>query len=209
MYKPAHKLFKVASIELVAICNVACIVCFFFLFTSKFRANEAAVKPLICDLPIPYFYMPSDTITLTKSGIVFNLHDKGICDQVLSNMSDLYRISFTDQEKSTFKNSGLVRVRMNELKSYLDNSDQHLTDLTKLKISANSDCKELSDWIYQLRLVARSSLGTDARITVKIDKNVPANNWQQVGAILKKQKINSFRLITDTGIITIKSNQLH
>ena len=84
---------------------------------------------------------------------------------LLNNMGQKYGMTFTDKEKAAFANIESVGVPMNQLKGFLDLSDDDRKAFkSKTGIPMDSTKKELIDWVQQSLAV-----NPDYKLAVKGD----------------------------------------
>ena len=113
-------------------------------------------------------------------------------------MSDLYHIPFSNAEIEKFVSSPIIGASFCELKEYDDKYMDWVGNINRPGIPCDSVKSELFDWIKQSRLTDRALNSKELRIIIKADKSVEYPIIKQVIAILQKQKVNKFSLLTDT-----------
>ena len=189
--------FKNMTVDMTAMCDVAFLLLVFFVLTARFKPYE----PMKISLPAYTNRIADDfennngIIYIADGKVMFEIADEKLRKQTLLAMGNKYHISFSVGEQELFIKSPVIGASISQLKQY----DQHYLDF-----SANENRPgityggELYNWIREARVADRAINDKDLRIIIKADKSQGYPVIKQVVAILQKQNINKFSLLTDT-----------
>ncbi|MEY2829802.1 MAG: hypothetical protein RIQ33_1660 [Bacteroidota bacterium] len=195
---------KSTALDMTAMCDVAFLLLTFFMLTTQFRPPE----PLTVDIPssivsIPIPNKDMAVISIGKDGRVFlDVDQQQVRVQALNMMAEKYNIKFTDAEKVVFSNIGPFGAPMNNMKTLLSADPTSRDEIAGkmpgigLDTTENFSKCELFDWVYRLRSVKQSS-DTKLRFAIKGDMKTQYPAVKTVIAILQKQNVNQFSLITN------------
>lgn len=162
-------------VDMTAMCDVAWLLLTFFILTTTFKKPDVEqIKP---PSSISEKLMPDAslmTIDATPDGrFYFQPVENGSERlQLLDKMGEKYGMAFTDPEKNAFVKSQSIGVPMNQLKSYLDLSEDEQKDFKSTTgIPMDSTKKELIDWVEQsLAVNPEYKLAIKGDVTTKYPK---------------------------------------
>lgn len=187
---------KSTLIDMTAMCDVAFLLLTFFMLTTNFKSDES----VIVDTPssISEIKLPDTdilNITITKEGkVFFSIDNKNFArERLLARISEKYpELQFDAAEEKAFALTGSVGVPLNQLKGYLDLSENDRKMYDQPGIPVDSSNNELGTWIMQGRLS-----NPNVRITIDGDKDCPWPIVKKVMDTLQDKNVNKFNLITD------------
>jgi len=197
MYKPKHKYIKTTSFSISAGLNVVLVV-ICYVFISSIKAN---ISFDCYDCGVPFVIknnQPPLVINIKKDKVTLEIPGEVIRKVTLDEIEKLYNISFSDEEKVAFKQTGIVGVPLSDFKTrifdhYLDNKGSEIPG-----IPCRADNTELFDWIMKARIADAAINQRALTITIKADSSSSNNTLKQVEATLLKQQVQWFNLITGT-----------
>jgi hypothetical protein len=115
---------------------------------------------------------------------------------MLEEVGKMYSITFTPEEKKVFVTLPTFGVPIANLKSFLALDPEQMKKYPQPGIPTDSVSNQLFNWIKQARLADRALKSKDLRVTIKCDSKEAYPTVGRVIAILQKQKVNKFSLIT-------------
>ncbi len=188
---------KSTATDMTAMCDVAFLLLTFFIMTSKFKADD----PVPVDIPSfsKTVVLPEDniaTITIGKGEVFFGVEGVPVRKLMLEEMGKLYKITFTPQEIAVFASTATLGVPMSQLKTFLSADETQLKSFKQTGIPTDSVSNELFNWIREARKADLALTGKALRVTIKGDSKEEYPTIKRVIAILQKQKVNKFSLIT-------------
>jgi biopolymer transport protein ExbD len=184
---------KSTSVDMTAMTDVAFLLLTFFMLATKFKPDE----PVIVDTPssISEIKLPDvDIMMITidkENRVFFGIDGQQKRAEMLDKMAAKYQMSFTDKEKQEFSLLSTFGVPMAQLKQFLAIPP---ADRNKTKVSgipSDSLNNELSDWVWNARIVNNS-----IRVAVKGDQNTSYPVVKQVMNTLQERNVNRFNFIT-------------
>jgi biopolymer transport protein ExbD len=195
---PRVKIARKSTVtDMTAMCDVAFLLLTFFIMTAKFKAEDPV------PVAIPAFsktvLLPDDNIgklTVGSGKVFFGVDGEKVRGAMLDEVGKLYSITFTPQEKAMFVTLPQFGVPINQLKAYLNTEPDKMKNFPQPGIPTDSVSNELFNWIKQARIADRALFSKDLRITIKGDSRQEYPTIGRVIAILQKQKVNKFSLIT-------------
>ncbi len=192
----AHIKRKSTAIDMTAMCDMAFLLLTFFILTSKPKTED--LVPV--DLPgsSVLIKLPDDVATLTigQKKVFFGIEGEAIRTQTLESVGQKYNITFTPTEKSTFSKLPSFGVPIANMKQFLDMDPDKRKAFTQPGIPTDSVSNELFNWIIDARRSAKALANKELRISIKGDSKEEYPTLKKVIAILQKQKVNKFSLIT-------------
>ncbi len=189
---------KSTSIDMTAMCDVAFLLLTFFILTAKPKVED----PVPVDTPgsASQVLLPeSDIATLTIGGkgkVFFGVEGFEVRKQLLQRMGDKYKVAFTPKEIERFAVMPSIGVPMSLAKQYINLDGDQRKEYKAPGIPTDSVSNELFNWIKEARIVNRNISGKELRITIKGDSKEEYPTIQRIIAILQKQEVNKFSLIT-------------
>ncbi|QEC76215.1 ExbD/TolR family protein [Mucilaginibacter ginsenosidivorax] len=191
---------KSTAIDMTAMCDVAFLLLTFFILTAKPKTED----PVPIDIPKSSIQQPvpeSDfgTVSVGSQKAFFGVEGTDIRKALLTQMGDIYKITFTPEEQNRFSTITSVGVPMNQLKQFIALSADQQKKFVAPGIPRDSVSNELFNWIREARKATVALHNTQMRIAIKGDSKEEYPVIKDVVGILQKQKVNKFSLITDLG----------
>lgn len=168
----------------------------FFMLTTKFRPDE----PVLVDQPSSVSQIPlpdNNVIMLTidaKGRVFFNVDKQQTRAAILDKLADFYKLTFDEKEKKKFTVLSSIGLPINQLKQYLNVSDEDRKKMNEASpgIPIDSLNNELGIWINSARKSAPLF-----SLAIKGDKDADIPTIKRVISILQDNKANRFALITN------------
>ncbi|WP_158829643.1 ExbD/TolR family protein [Mucilaginibacter lacusdianchii] len=187
---------KSTAIDMTAMCDVAFLLLTFFIMTSKPRIED----PVPVDTPgaAEEQTLPEKDIAIITVGsgkAFFNMEGAEARKELLVQMGEKYKIGFTPTEAKAFTTVDNVTVPIAQLKQYLAASSEERKQMNP-GIPTDSVSNELYNWIHEARVVTKNMYDKELRVSIKGDSKEEYPTMQRIIAILQKQKVNKFSLIT-------------
>ena len=184
---------KSTSVDMTAMTDVAFLLLTFFMLATKFKPDE----PVIVDTPssISEIKLPDvDMMMITidkENRVFFGIDGQQKRVELLDKMAAKYQLTFTDKEKQEFSLLSTFGVPIAQLKQFLsiEPADRNKTRVSG--IPSDSLNNELSDWVWNARLV-----NNNIRVAVKGDQSTSYQTVKQVMNTLQDRKVNRFNFIT-------------
>jgi biopolymer transport protein ExbD len=184
---------KSTLVDMTAMCDVAFLLLTFFMLTANFKADDAVIVDMpasISDIKLPDVNIMN--ITIDKNGsIFFGVDGQFNRVRLLKNMSERYKIQFTDEETNQFALIQSFGLPINKLKSFLDLTPMERAKIKQPGIPCDSVKNELADWVIMGRIA-----NPKYRIAINGDKVVKFPIVKNVMNTLQDKKVNKFNLIT-------------
>jgi biopolymer transport protein ExbD len=190
---------KSTAIDMTAMCDVAFLLLTFFILTAKPRTDD----PVPIDMPSSTMKIQlpeSDLATLTvgQKKIFFGVEGYEIRKEVLKQMGDKYKISFTQDETNRFAALPTFGVPISSLKQFLALSGDEKKHYVQPGIPIDTTAtNELFDWVRTSRVVTANLDQKEMRLAIKGDSKEEYPTIATIIKVLQKQKINKFALITN------------
>ncbi len=184
---------KSTSVDMTAMTDVAFLLLTFFMLATKFKPDE----PVIVDTPssISEIKLPeSDIILITidkDDRVFFGVDGQPTRETVLKRMAEKYKITFTEKQIKEFSLMSTFGVPIAQLPQLLDMKSEDRLKAPQSGIPCDSLNNELSDWVWQTRLVNKN-----VRIAVKGDRETNYPVVKKVIATLQERNVNRFNFIT-------------
>ncbi|RYE19157.1 MAG: biopolymer transporter ExbD [Sphingobacteriaceae bacterium] len=192
----AHIKRKSTAIDMTAMCDVAFLLLTFFILTSKFKTED--LVPV--DLPgsSVVIKLPDDVATLTigEGKVYFGVEGEAIRAQALENVGQKYNITFTPAEKATFATLPSFGVPIGTMKQFLNLDPDKRKEYKQPGIPTDSVSNELFNWVRESRVAAKMLVNKELRISIKGDSKEEYPTIKKIIAVLQKQEVNKFSLIT-------------
>jgi biopolymer transport protein ExbD len=189
---------KSTAIDMTAMCDVAFLLLTFFILTAKPKAED----PVPVDTPgsSTEITLPEKDVailTVGKGKVFFGIEDPKIRTELLLQMGEKYNLTFTPTEAKSFSNMQSIGVPMAQLKQFLAIDPDKRKEFPQAGIPTDSVSNELFNWVREARVVSKNLHNdADLRISVKGDSKEEYPTIQRIIAILQKQKVDKFSLIT-------------
>jgi len=188
---------KSTATDMTAMCDVAFLLLTFFILTSKFRTED----PVPVDIPgyTKTILLPEEnvaTLTIGSSKVFFGVEGIPIRKQMLEEVGKIYSINFTPEEEAVFEVLPEFGMPVSQLKSYLDLDPDARKKFVQPGIPTDSVSNQLFNWVREARKADVAINEKALLIAIKGDSKQEYPTIKTVIAILQKQKVNKFSLIT-------------
>ena len=189
---------KSTALDMTAMCDVAFLLLTFFILTAKLRQED----PLHVDVPpsTTVQIVPDDniaTLSVGKGKIFFGIEGTDIRRALLEEMGKKYNMTFTPDEYKKFAVVPTFGVPIAQLKQYLAMDEEARKKLDQPGIPVDTTTNnELTNWIYEARIVTRNLKNQELRFAIKGDAKDEYPAYKKVVDALQRQAINKFSLIT-------------
>jgi biopolymer transport protein ExbD len=191
---------KSTAIDMTAMCDVAFLLLTFFILTAKPKTED----PVPIDIPRSSIQQPVPeadfaTISVGSQKAFFGVEGTDIRKQTLTQMGEIYKVSFTPEELNRFSTMTSVGVPFNQMKQFIALSADQQKKYVQPGIPRDSVSNELFNWIREARKATVALHNVQLRVAIKGDSKEAYPVIKDVVGILQKQKVNKFSLITDLG----------
>ncbi len=193
---------KSTAIDMTAMCDVAFLLLTFFILTATARQPE----PLPVDTPASTVTIKQPdagigTITIGQKKVFFGIKDQNVRVKLLENMSGIYKIPFTNEEKKRFSLMESFGVPIGQLKQIIAmDATQRIKvgqpGIPTDSVKTTNQPSELHQWIYQARIATKQISGSDMRVSIKGDQREEYPTIKKIIDMLQAQNMNKFSLIT-------------
>ncbi|RYZ95681.1 MAG: biopolymer transporter ExbD [Sphingobacteriaceae bacterium] len=188
---------KSTSIDMTAMCDVAFLLLTFFILTAKPRVED----PVPVDVPgsIKEIPIPDDgllVLTIGEKKVFFTVDGNDVRKAVLQQMGEKYGVQFTPEESEKFAVLPVFGVPIRQLKGFLALDADQKKSFQQTGIPRDSVSDELYNWVRESRLAAKALHNQELRVSIKGDSKEEYPTIKDVIAILQRQKVNKFSLIT-------------
>lgn len=184
---------KSTSVDMTAMTDVAFLLLTFFMLATQFRPDEPVqvlTPASVAEIPLPDVDVMLITIS-NDNRVFFDLQGEHYKYTLLEKMGKKYSIEFTDDEKKKFSNMSSFGLPIAQLKQYINLAPEKRAGVVSAGIPCDSLHNELSDWVWQSRLVNNSF-----RVAIKGDRDVSYPTIKQVINTLQEKDVNRFNFIT-------------
>ncbi|MFP5080737.1 ExbD/TolR family protein [Pedobacter sp. JCM 36344] len=192
---------KSTAIDMTAMCDVSFLLLTFFILTATARQPD----PLEVTIPTSTykFKVPDVDIAILSIGkgkVFYEVVGKDVKMATLDKMGERYNIKFTPEQRERFGVIGAFGVPMANLPGFIDMSGDERSKYLDASIGIPTDSvnNQLSEWLLQSRNSVAELHQTQMRVTLRGDGQEEYSVVKKIIAILQKQKINKFSLITST-----------
>ncbi|WP_448701716.1 ExbD/TolR family protein [Mucilaginibacter sp. AW1-3] len=191
---------KSTATDMTAMCDVAFLLLTFFIMTSKFKADDPV--PVAIPSYTKTVVLPEEntaTLTVGKGKVFFSVDGDKIRASMLEQVGQLYSITFTPEEKAMFVTLPTFGMPIANLKGYLQqliNDPEKAKTIQQPGIPLDTVSNELFNWVREARKADVALNGKALLISIKGDKKEEYPTIGKIIAILQKQKVNKFSLIT-------------
>jgi biopolymer transport protein ExbD len=197
---PRVKIARKSTVtDMTAMCDVAFLLLTFFIMTAKFKQEDPV--PVAIPAYSKTVVLPEDniaTITIGKDRVFFGVEGVNIRKMTLEEVGKMYNTTFTPAESQVFSTLPTIGVPIGGLKAFLALEPEQMKKYTQPGIPIDSVSNELFNWIHKAREADKVLNNQALRITIKCDSKEEYPTVGKVIAILQKQKVNKFSLITTT-----------
>ena len=190
---------KSTLIDMTAMCDVSFLLLTFFMLTTQFRPDE----PVVVDTPssISETKLPDGgvvLISMDKDGKIFySMTGKPTRAAILSKMSSIYNIPFTDKQAKTFVNMESFGVPINELPALLDLDTETRKQYKQNGIPVDTSNNQLANWVETAFQAYSEEKGTIPIIAIKGDNKANFPATKKLIDALQAKNFNTFNFITD------------
>jgi len=192
---------KSTAIDMTAMCDVAFLLLTFFILTAKPKIDDpshATVPPSTSYVPVADANMI--TISVGTDKAFFSVTEQDVRRESLTEMGSKYGYNFTPAEQQRFAITPIFGVPMSQLKSFLDTDPAQLKNFPQAGIptgdSTNVNNNELYAWIHTARQAEIALHSKILNVSIKADRAEAYPEISKVIAILGKQGLFKFDLIT-------------
>jgi biopolymer transport protein ExbD len=191
---------KSTATDMTAMCDVAFLLLTFFIMTSKFKADDPV--PVAIPSYTKTIVLPEEnnaTLTVGKGKVFLSVDGDKIRAMMLEEVGKIYNVTFTPEEKSMFVTLPTFGMPVNQLKPYLQeliSNPDRAKSIVQPGIPTDSVSNELFNWVKQARTADVVLNHKALLISIKGDKKEEYPTIGRIIAILQKQKVNKFSLIT-------------
>jgi len=186
--------------DMTAMCDVAFLLLTFFIMTAKFKQEDPV--PVAIPAYTHTVVLPEDhvaTLTIGKDKVFFGVEGVNIRGTMLDEVGKIYSQSFTPEEKKMFMTLPTFGVPIGNLKQFLDLEPEQMKKYPQPGIPVDTtNNSQLFNWVREARKADVALSGKALRITIKCDSKEAYPTVGKVIAMLQKQKVNKFSLITAT-----------
>jgi len=198
---PRVKIARKSTVtDMTAMCDVAFLLLTFFIMTAKFKQEDPV--PIAIPAYSKTVVLPEDhiaTLTIGKDKVFFGVEGVNVRALMLDEVGKLYSTSFTPAEKKVFMTLPTFGLPISQLKQYLDlNDPDQMKKYPQPGIPTDSVSNQLFNWIREARKADLALNGAPMRVTIKCDSKEAYPTVGRVIAILQKQKLDRFSLVTAT-----------
>ncbi len=192
----AHIKRKSTAIDMTAMCDMAFLLLTFFILTSKFKTED--LVPVDIPGSSVTIKVPDDVATLTigQGKVFLGMEGESIRRQTLESIGQKYNVTFTPAEKAVFETLPSFGVPIASMKQFLNMTPDQRKELKQPGIPTDSVSNELFNWVREARVSAKMLVNKELRISIKGDSKEEYPTIKKIIAILQKQKVNKFSLIT-------------
>lgn len=188
---------KSTALDMTAMCDVAFLLLTFFILSAKPRVED----PVTVDIPGSVKEMPLPEegvaiITIGQKKAFFSVEGTEIRKMALQQMGEKYGVQFTPQETEKFAVLPVVGVPIQTLKQFLALDPEQRSKYKQPGIPRDSVSDQLFNWIRESRIAAKASQNLELRVSIKGDAKEEYPTIKEVIAILQRQEVNKFSLIT-------------
>lgn len=182
-------------VDMTAMTDVSFLLLTFFILTAQFAKPD--VETITAPSSISEKLLPDAslmTILSTTDGRFYFTPVENGTERIalLEKMGEKYGMKFTDQEKATFSKVQSIGVPMNQLKGYLDLSEEDRKAFKKAPgIPMDSTNKQLTDWVQQ-----SLTINPDYKLAIKGDVNTKYPKVKELFEGLRDIDFLKFWLIT-------------
>lgn len=186
---------KSTAVDMTAMCDVAFLLLTFFMLTSNFTSKEPvqiSTPSSISEIKIPETNIM--VLLIDKDGkVFFGVDNQDRRMELLQQMGDLYKTTFTKAEQKTFGTINSFGIPMSKMKSFLNlPPEERDSKNNAIGIPCDSLNNELKDWVQNTRSIG----GKDVRIAIKADASTPYPIIKKVMNTLQDLRENRYNLIT-------------
>jgi biopolymer transport protein ExbD len=190
---------KSPKIDMTPLVDLFSLLLTFFMLTSSFRPQEAAV----IDTPSSVSEKVSPdkniiTILIDKNDKVFFNLDNGkdsstlFRKDVLLSVGKQYNVNFTDEEALRFSKLASFGMPILNMKKWINSKDSKESDKLQTGIPIDSTDNQLAMWVRFTRLS-----NPNAEVAIKGDGDSDFKTVKKVMDILQDNKVNKFNLTTN------------
>ena len=190
---------KSPKIDMTPLVDLFSLLLTFFMLTSSFRPQEAAV----IDTPSSISEKVSPdkniiTILVDKDNKVFYNLDNGkdsstsFRKDVLLSVGKQYNVTFTPDEATRFSKLASFGMPILNMKKWINAKDSKESDKLQIGIPMDSTDNQLAMWVRFTRLS-----NPNAEVAIKGDGNADFKTVKKIMDILQDNKVNKFNLTTN------------
>lgn len=188
---------KSTAIDMTAMCDVAFLLLTFFILTSKFKTED----PVPVDIPASTtkIKLPESeiaTITIGDGKVFFGVEGFEVRKNMLVEVGKRFNITFNRQELERFAVINSFGLPIGNMKEFINMEPELRAEIKQPGIPTDSLDNQLHEWIIEARRATKRLSNKELRLSIKGDSKEEYPTIKRVIAILQKQKVNKFSLIT-------------
>ena len=190
---------KSTLIDMTAMCDVSFLLLTFFMLTTQFKPDE----PVVVDTPasISETKLMDDgviTLTMTKEGkIFFSMPGQNTRTAILEDMSQRYKVPFTDEQIKTFAKMESFGVPVAQLPALLDLTPEQRKTFDQPGIPMDTSKNELVGWVEASMIAYSAEKDEKPKIAIKGDGKAEYPSVKKLIDALQAKNFNTFYFITD------------
>jgi biopolymer transport protein ExbD len=197
---PRIKVKRTSTVtDMTAMCDVASLLLTFFILTATARQPE----PLAVSTPSSTYEtkVPATNnaiLTIGRGEVFFEVAGNKVRERTLELMGDMYKVTFTPEEKVRFSVISSFGVPFKDLKAFIAMSgSDRMKKGVQTGIPTDSTDNQLNNWVLNARKANVEVNGEQMKLSIKGDAQEEYPTVKKVIDVLQKQHLNKFLLVTN------------
>ena len=197
---PRIKVKRTSTVtDMTAMCDVASLLLTFFILTATARQPE----PLAVSTPSSTYEtkVPATNnaiLTIGRGEVFFEVAGNKVRERTLELMGDMYKVTFTPEEKLRFSVISTFGVPFKDLKAFIAMSgSDRMKKGVQTGIPTDSTDNQLNNWVLNARKANVEINGEQMKLSIKGDAQEEYPTVKKVIDVLQKQHLNKFLLVTN------------
>lgn len=197
---PRIKVKRTSTVtDMTAMCDVASLLLTFFILTATARQPE----PLAVSTPSSTYEtkVPATNnaiLTIGRGEVFFEVAGNKVRERTLELMGDMYKVTFTPEEKQRFSVISTFGVPFKDLKAFIAMSgSDRMKKGVQTGIPTDSTDNQLNNWVLNARKANVEINGEQMKLSIKGDAQEEYPTVKKVIDVLQKQHLNKFLLVTN------------